>query len=225
MFGSSSLGSIQEVQYNTQLCFQDQIEGLDHLTSYSWRRLQPTVGHILKFTDASMAALGDWQDKSKQPVVSGMALHYSSAKYIASLKSKAAALGAIPALQAYESWEVIPESALETADASAKLSIQQAMNRDGHVLWAMPTSLAETSSKFALRNLLKCGGRWCSSRQVHAGSYWQQANLGLSKRWEGTLRCLSNRAVPTRCYLLRCPSSLCDSFSLWPRLWRQSPRG
>ena len=84
-----------------------------------------------------------------------MALHYSSAKYIASLKSKAAALGAIPAIQSYESWEVIPESAIETAEASAKLSIQQAMNRDGHVLWAMPTSLAETSSKFALRNLLK----------------------------------------------------------------------
>lgn len=60
------------------------------------------MGHTLQMDSIALSSLGDWQERSKQDKDATMALHYSSAKYGASLRSKATALGAMSVLQAFE---------------------------------------------------------------------------------------------------------------------------
>ena len=80
------------------------------LTTYSWRRLAPTVAQLLGCRPEEMAALGDWQNKSEQPEVGAMAFHYSSAKYAASVKVKSLIWGATAKLASNLLWEAIPQA-------------------------------------------------------------------------------------------------------------------
>ena len=50
------------------------------MTTYTWRRVAPTVATIAEWSDTNMLALGDWQDSTQRGQSSAkMALHYSSA--------------------------------------------------------------------------------------------------------------------------------------------------
>ena len=145
---------IAEAQRAARDVFFNKIEDVNLLTTYSWRRLMPTVAHTIHVAPEVANALGDWQDASKVDATSKMPLHYSSVRYVESLKSKARCLGALQALQ-FESWELIPEEAIEQANLSGTKLVQQLIPRDSHILWSLPLSNTETASRFAASQQMK----------------------------------------------------------------------
>ena len=55
----------------------------EEMSTYSWRRVMPTLGLAAKFSGPEMMALGDWQDKGlggKEVNYAKMPLHYSGNK-------------------------------------------------------------------------------------------------------------------------------------------------
>lgn len=78
----------------TKICqsvLLESVRNWSEVTTYSWRRVVPTLGHYLKLPDAELMALSDWQDK----VVAGrilqvprMPLRYSSQRYAQSIRTK-----------------------------------------------------------------------------------------------------------------------------------------
>eukprot|EP00438_Fugacium_kawagutii_P021735 Skav236229 [mRNA] locus=scaffold132:348798:350914:+ [translate_table: standard] len=79
--------SINEIQQTMRAELGLHVENVETMTTYSWRRVSPTFGQLLRFSDQELSALGDWQEKKDMPSEGQMALHYSSAKYAASLKT------------------------------------------------------------------------------------------------------------------------------------------
>ena len=69
--------NIAEVQHLCHSIFAEFLDNPEQLTTYSWRRMLPTVGHILNMSSSDLCSLGNWQDRSKEPADAGMALHYS----------------------------------------------------------------------------------------------------------------------------------------------------
>lgn len=147
--------SLEEVQAETQASFQGHIDGYDNLTSYSWRRLGPTVGHILGFGTQGLSALGDWQETTATEADAKMALHYSSAKYGESLRSKARVLGAVASLQHFDSWEAVTPAAVSTANDEASRVCQAMISKDGHVVWSVPVNASEMAKRFAVSQVLR----------------------------------------------------------------------
>lgn len=142
-----------DVQRLTQILFHQELESTEELTSYSWRRLFPTVAHILKLPPEAGLALGDWQDKAQDR--NSMPLHYSSVRYLESLKVKARCLGALQTFQRFEAWEQVPEEALEEAAAMGGRYVQQLLPRDGHVIWAKPLGPKDAAAMIAASHQLK----------------------------------------------------------------------
>eukprot|EP00434_Breviolum_minutum_P030559 symbB.v1.2.027024.t1/scaffold2740.1/size71859/1 len=123
---------LAESQRLAQEVFFSHVEDIEGLTSYSWRKLMPTVAHTLHVSPEVANALGDWQDALKVDATSKMPLHYSSVRYVESLKSKARCLGALPSLH-FESWELIPEEAISEAVEAGAKAVNLLIPRDGHV--------------------------------------------------------------------------------------------
>ena len=112
---------VQETMQNEMAVFLDNPE---EITTYSWRRMAPTLAQLLECRPEEMAALGDWQNKGDQPDVGQMAFHYSSAKYAASIKIKSLVWGAASKLTDQLSWEAIPQADLDPA-RSQRLKLSQ----------------------------------------------------------------------------------------------------
>ena len=89
------------------------LDNPEEITTYSWRRMAPTLAQLLECRPEEMAALGDWQNKGNQPEVG----HYSSAKYAAPIKIKSLVWGAASKLTDQLSWEAIPKEELDKARA------------------------------------------------------------------------------------------------------------
>ena len=70
---------IREVQRVTQHLFHGVVEPLEQLTSYSWIRLLPTVGSLIRLQDAEIV-------KVEERVA--MPFHYSGGKYALSMRTK-----------------------------------------------------------------------------------------------------------------------------------------
>ena len=145
---------IAETQRMAQDVFFGQVEDIALLTSYSWRRLLPTVAHTIHVAPEVANALGDWQDASKVDATSKMPLHYSSVRYVESLKSKARCLGALQSLQ-FESWEVIPEESIGEAVEAGDKMVKQLLPRDGHIIWSVPITTTEAAARYAAAQQLK----------------------------------------------------------------------
>ena len=83
------------------------VDNVDEITTYSWRRAGPTLAQLLECRPEEMSALGDWQTKGDGPEIGQMALHYSTAKYAASIKVKSLVWGASSRLTDQLAWEAI----------------------------------------------------------------------------------------------------------------------
>lgn len=113
------------------------------------------MGHTLQMDSIALSSLGDWQERSKQDKDATMALHYSSAKYGASLRSKATALGAMSVLQAFDTWEQITPSAASDAVEAGKKQAQTSISRDNHVVWSVPVTALDMARRFAVSQVLR----------------------------------------------------------------------
>ncbi len=146
---------LKEMQQLTQQCFHGALVNPQHLTSYSWRRLAPSVGHILHMSPDELSSLGDWQDRSQQNAQSAMAIHYSDAKYSESLKTKAAVWGAMTVFKDCEAWESIPLDTIEMAKEAGRKQVQILVGKDTHTIWASPSTSQDTAKRFAMSKELK----------------------------------------------------------------------
>ena len=79
-----------------------------------------------------------------------MPLHYSGAKYAASLLAKHRMVGAVAALTHHESWELVPPAEVQEAAEAAS-----AQAKDAQVVWAAPQRPNELQKRFALTQKLK----------------------------------------------------------------------
>ena len=63
--GEGSHWSLREVNFMAQELFEGSVEPVEGITSYSWRRVAPSLGVILVWDEAALLFLGDWQDKGQ----------------------------------------------------------------------------------------------------------------------------------------------------------------
>ena len=125
--------------------------GASDLSSYSFRRLGPTYAQLAGWSPESQLALGDWQDKGRVgQQQNSMALHYSSARYTTSVRRKLILCAAVGSLLDFQSWDVIPQSAVIRADNDGNTAMDAELNRDQHTLWQAPARVAEVQPRFHL---------------------------------------------------------------------------
>ena len=142
--------TILEVQETMQQEMSVFLDNPEDLTTYSWRRLAPTVAQLLGCRPEEMAALGDWQAKSEQPEVGAMAFHYSSAKYAASIKVKSLIWGATAKLTSNLLWEAIPQAELDAARAHGLTEADRLLRQDRQPMWASAHSFQDVKKRLKL---------------------------------------------------------------------------
>ena len=99
--------TIRDVQDAARNQCQGHVEPVEGLTTDSFTRVLPTLGHmLLQFSDEEHLALGDWLDKDQSKAA--MPQHYSAAKYQQSVKLKHKAYEVAAKISTYESWEMVP---------------------------------------------------------------------------------------------------------------------
>ena len=83
--------AISEINLCVQEAFREVLQEPADMTTYSWRRLLPTVGQLLRLSPQEQLALGDWA--SSNPEGNQMPLHYSSARYTTSVQGAISGCG------------------------------------------------------------------------------------------------------------------------------------
>ena len=121
--------TIRDVEDAARNIFPGHVGPLEGLTTYSFRRILPTVGHMLQFS----SGLGDWLDKD---TTKGLH-HYSAAKNQQSLRVKHRAYEVASKLAGYEAWEIIPNDALQDADKQAQVRVNKLIQQDQTVIWSI----------------------------------------------------------------------------------------
>ena len=111
--------TIRDVQDAARNQFQGHVEPLEGLTTYSFRRVLPTLGHMPQFSDEEHLAIGDWLDKDQSKAA--MPHHYSAAKCQQSVELKHRACEVAARIAAYESWEMVPYAVLQEHGLGAKM--------------------------------------------------------------------------------------------------------
>ena len=133
---------ISEVQKKAQLLFENHVDDARNITTYTWRRVAPTVGLLSTFTDLELNALGDWTDEVKSSAK--MPAHYAGSKEAMSTRMKHMAYAIRANLTKFESWEVIPMDDLHAAVVQAEATVAKKINQDVVTKWqakASPTSV------------------------------------------------------------------------------------
>ena len=188
---------ISEVQAAGRELFQDLVTDVADLSTYSWRRLMPTVALLAKYTPVEMVALGDWQSKSELPQEAAMPTHYAGSRDLVSMRLKHLSLGLVARLGEFDAWELATPAAITAAVDAAKPEVQRAVSLDKHSLWDKPMSVAAAQRAFAF------------SRERAALTRAAQAS---SKRSEAVMPPSINGKVVTR--FLRNGKALCPNFQL-----------
>eukprot|EP00435_Cladocopium_sp_Y103_P030945 s870_g7.t1 len=154
--------SIKDIQAAARDLFQGLVEPLEGLTTYSFRRLMPTVGHMLEFSEEEMLALGDWTDQDKSKAA--MPHLYSAARYTQSVYC------AVAHLAEFEAWEVIPRTALFEADVLAQQEMDRKLQQDLTVVWALPPDAVQLQAHFRLSEELTAAAKKKRSSEQRAAS-------------------------------------------------------
>ena len=147
--------AIKEVTLIAREVFYGQVDNVEWLTTYSWRRWGSTVAHTLKLSDSELAALGDWQNQTDLPQEAKMPLHYSGARYTQSQRVKHRVLEAAKQLAGFESWEMVTEEAAMQAKEVGRRAVDKAIHQDRAVLWSLPITQEEARERFSLAAALK----------------------------------------------------------------------
>ena len=140
--------ALSECQNACQALFSGHIADTEALTSYSWRRLGPTIGTVAKFTDLELNALGDWEDRSKFNPVAVMPIHYSGGKRATSMRIKRLAYALSVELGDFQSWEVIPPGDVDRAREKALPQVDSLVSKDGATVWQKTSTPERTKRAF-----------------------------------------------------------------------------
>ena len=140
--------SIQECQVTAQEIFRGCIDQEAALTTYSWRRLFPTIAHLCNFPGRELVALSDWTDKSALTPEERMPVHYSGARQLMSLKVKHRCLAILGRVWEYECWETIPAGALDAMQPELEVLVDRAASQDQALLWRSEATSADIERAF-----------------------------------------------------------------------------
>ena len=183
----------------------------EFLSTYSFRRVAPTLGSLLKFSGTELCALGDWQDRSQLGEESRMPMHYSGARYLLSFKQKFLALGALKTLQDFTGWEGIPTVQLEPSKKAGEVFVGRAQARDEVIIWAAPPNMEELRSRLrvSIQAKVAAAKRKAAVRDPgHAGLHQRHHDVSLHAQWHarkarrcavGRICALLSRAAPQAC--------------------------
>ena len=83
---------------------------VEKLTSYSWRRVMPSAGVLLRLTPRELNALGDWVDKAGLEGAEKMPVHYAATKYHESVRIKHLVYAAMLEMRHKATWNDVAHS-------------------------------------------------------------------------------------------------------------------
>ncbi|CAE7326591.1 clpC, partial [Symbiodinium sp. CCMP2456] len=110
------------------------------VTTYSWRRVAPSVGTLLQLDELSMLALGDWQDKGRiRETGAAMPLRYSGTRYAASVRVKHLVLSATA------------RCLFNAADPGLREEVGEKVRLDSTVIWRAPAGTPGPEAKLAFK--------------------------------------------------------------------------
>ena len=129
----------------------------EELSTYSWRRVMPTLGLAAHFSGTEMMALGDWQDKSmggKEVSDAKMPLHYSDNKEELSKRIKHEAAIILGSIMCFNVWEATPESSYRQArqDPGNQSKLDKILEEDAVVIWKRPIPFGQGKRGFQLKS-------------------------------------------------------------------------
>ena len=127
----------------------------EHITTYSWRRVMPSLALSIKLSPTESVALGDWQDKSTagpDTKQAAMPLHYADTKESASKRIKHEMAIILGMVIPCETWEGIPESVLRSirSHPDVQTAFAKAIEADTRVVWRRAGAMQITQG-FLLR--------------------------------------------------------------------------
>ena len=132
------------------LLAQEVFSGLEPpVSTYSWRRVAPSVGTLMGLDDTSLLALGDWTDKSKvQSSKASMPIHYSGTRYSLSVRVKHLTLAATARCLALDSWA---EAQVQATDPSLQAEVAEKIRLDGTTIWRPPAGTPGPPAKLTFK--------------------------------------------------------------------------
>ncbi|CAE7730172.1 unnamed protein product [Symbiodinium sp. CCMP2592] len=135
------------------LLTQEIFTGLDPpVTTYSWRRVGPSVGSLLQLDELSLLALGDWADRGKiRETGASMPLHYSGTKYSMSVKTKHLVWAAVSRCLTFDTWSEVPPNKLKQEEASLQDEVAEMIRLDATVIWRAPPGTPGPEAKLAFK--------------------------------------------------------------------------
>ena len=171
------------------------VENPEDLTTYSWRRVMPTVALHLKLTAPERLAVGDWQDAKKISDEAPITLRYADQKRIMSRTSKSACSFAIASLiqnnigsfeeVTAQQWTEIAAQA-RTAAEPDKFSTKVLWHnpdvkdtRRGFRLKSDRHTFPKHLSGFQLLAVNKTGDKFCAAYQRDSCSNEEPCHFGL----------------------------------------------
>ncbi|CAE7745577.1 clpC [Symbiodinium sp. CCMP2592] len=135
------------------LLTQEIFSGLEPpVTTYSWRRVAPSVGSLLQLDELSLLALGDWADRGKiRETGASMPLHYSGTKYAMSVRVKHLVWSAASRCLTYDTWSEVPPSMLQREESSLQAEVAEKIRLDSTVIWKAPAGTPGPEAKLAFK--------------------------------------------------------------------------
>ncbi|CAE7752814.1 unnamed protein product [Symbiodinium sp. CCMP2592] len=142
--------SLRESTLAVQAAFTDVVANPEELTSYSWRRLGPSVAMLAQLSPGESNALGDWQDRVSDQR-SAMPVHYSGLRYKESVRVKHLVWAYMGELRPYPTWDAVtPQDVAEHTTLAQSLCDSQ-VRADKELLWQGPAFAAHKPKKFTMR--------------------------------------------------------------------------
>ncbi|CAE7618810.1 unnamed protein product [Symbiodinium necroappetens] len=140
--------AISEINLSAQEAFREMLQEPADMTIYSWRRLLPTVGQLLRLSPQEQLALGDWA--SSNPEGNQMPLHYSSAPYTTSLRCKALSLAAAWEVRGFEDWSAVTDTELERIKGAVQTQVDAVIVGDRTTVFQAPVTTETLHRSLAL---------------------------------------------------------------------------
>ena len=163
--------------------FRSDIDWAEKLTTYSWRRVGPSLGVLLQWDEPTLFSLGDWQDRKASQA---MPVHYAATRYSRSLRTKHYVLAIVRTLSQELTWEGIGVKTLESAQAGAAESVDHAVSDDRSTVWSNALAAsARFTAKFCRRGSQPQGS---SSPRGPSLPCSGASGLGDSMAWPWLLR-------------------------------------
>ena len=103
---------------------------VEKLTSYSWRRVMPSAGVLLRLTPRELNALGDWVDKAGLEGAEKMPVHYAATKYHESVRIKHLVYAAMLEMRHKATWNDVVQEDVDAALQYAPFAATEALRQE-----------------------------------------------------------------------------------------------